>query len=512
MKIPEDDPDRIDTKYVEQGQSQSTQTDDESSGLIKKYEQTEIEDMAFMESEFIVTGQEEQTNLNMIVEEIDAEIEYEEISLVPRPTFIVECEFCNKKFDGDDQLDLHLKQHNELQPHLLASIEFFRCSRCLVVFSTMDSWMEHFGSVKLCEMSDELERIDYQYLDDVDNNDPPIRLFSCYKNDKNFLYTCDMCHGNFEQLADFKTHFNDFHLANVEENIGHSLAETPHQCGLCGKEERNLKTILHHIYFHQIDFDCPIENCKQKLSTFTDLYKHIVDEHAERDSFQCRNCLYLAKNREDLREHKQKSCAARTFECGDCGSYFFLLLFLGPDMASIMTSDSNTINFVILPGKTFLRKTTLTTHQRTHTNERRYACQFCDKSFLQSIDLNNHTRTHTQERPFSCGLCGKAFKTLSQRNDHVETHNTENKYEVGTEQFQLKTPSELEIISFILSLFHSSAEFAEKLSNRNAFYMDTKNCTMNLNSSARFVRKNSVDDITSRYIGPGDITTKIERY
>lgn len=69
---------------------------------------------------------------------------------------------------------------------------------------------------------------------------------------------------------------------------------------------------------------------------------------------------------------------------------------------------------------------------RSHTNERRYPCKYCEKAFLQHNDLANHIRTHTLERPFKCKLCDARFKTVGQRIGHMSTHETENNFEVGS--------------------------------------------------------------------------------
>ena len=105
---------------------------------------------------------------------------------------------------------------------------------------------------------------------------------------------------------------------------------------------------------------------------------------------------------------------------------------------------------------TFAWKCFLDRHLVAHTNEKKFACQFCTDTFKRKDQLQIHQykrhpefvgpapytcpepncgvifkcksemdrhqmRVHSDLRPFTCSLCPKAFKEMTQLNKHVFT-------------------------------------------------------------------------------------------
>uniref|UniRef100_A0A336N6E3 CSON007547 protein n=1 Tax=Culicoides sonorensis TaxID=179676 RepID=A0A336N6E3_CULSO len=169
--------------------------------------------------------------------------------------------------------------------------------------------------------------------------------------------------------------------------IAHSITHLPedqrnsHSCSECGKTYCSSGRLTSHINLAHSkngeEFICHL--CQKKFTSKGNLSYHLTTHQPNLHSMQCKVCLKWLKNKICLRKHMIQH-SEKKFKCHLCSEY-------------------QTVN-----------KQCLVNHIRIkHSEEKRFACEVCEKSFKLKNTLMNHLRQHSKEQPYSCEFCSRKF-------------------------------------------------------------------------------------------------------
>ncbi|XP_059815644.1 E3 ubiquitin-protein ligase ZFP91-like [Hypanus sabinus] len=80
-------------------------------------------------------------------------------------------------------------------------------------------------------------------------------------------------------------------------------------------------------------------------------------------------------------------------------------------------------------GRIFRFKTQMEEHEKLHSDQRNYICEFCGRAFKTDKNLVVHRRIHTGEKPLQCEICGFTCRQKASLNWHMRKHDAESGYQ-----------------------------------------------------------------------------------
>eukprot|EP00064_Thunnus_orientalis_P020543 superscaffoldBa00005701_g20681 len=77
---------------------------------------------------------------------------------------------------------------------------------------------------------------------------------------------------------------------------------------------------------------------------------------------------------------------------------------------------------------TFLTKSEMQIHSKSHTEAKPHKCPHCSKTFANASYLSQHLRIHLGIKPYHCSYCENSFRQLSHLQQHTRIHTGDRPY------------------------------------------------------------------------------------
>ncbi|KAF0309858.1 Zinc finger protein 182 [Amphibalanus amphitrite] len=320
----------------------------------------------------------------------------------------------------------------------------FECDECDMIFYSEDELEKHKKTHIEASLRNHRLR--------MHNDGEPVSVTNAAKHE----YECAECHVTY---TSYKIHLR--HMRLHEDKAAGRLS---HRCSTCGASFLTGTLLSHHVQrehpercrrpaasrpagvqprpngrppgsankarqavYDQIQetehgtFRCMI--CSIERKSKNQMFYHISMKHKALEGHKCETCGKAFFTDTARRVHERTHTGERPYGCDFCARRFRQQADLNAHVMSIHTQERPyRCRFC---SKSFSRKYSLTVHMRCHTNERNYKCHICNKGFRASTYLTGHMKIHSGERSHACPICYKTFRMRSDMKRHIFTHSRE---------------------------------------------------------------------------------------
>ncbi|TKS82267.1 Zinc finger protein [Collichthys lucidus] len=152
------------------------------------------------------------------------------------------------------------------------------------------------------------------------------------------------------------------------------------------------------------------------------------EDHGPKDStktYRCRMCAATFLSKSDMQIHSKSHTEAKPHKCPHCAKSFANSSYLAQHIRIHSGAKPYTCSYC---QKSFRQLSHLQQHTRNHTESKPHKCPHCTKSFANSSYLAQHIRIHTGVKPYTCNYCQKCFRQLSHLQQHNRIHTGDRPY------------------------------------------------------------------------------------
>eukprot|EP00094_Tigriopus_californicus_P007299 TCALIF_07026-PA protein Name:"Similar to ZNF571 Zinc finger protein 571 (Pongo abelii)" AED:0.33 eAED:0.33 QI:0/0/0/1/1/1/2/0/349 len=298
------------------------------------------------------------------------------------------CQHCGGSFSCESSLKVHLdfsRCSGKTNPSDLSRVGRKRPNLRQSTLSRRVDYAKLEGSNSDREErnnSDQEERVGKRAR--LGNNPKKQRNGNSHKKGKenSFEVRCDECNGVFPCMSKLVRHVSQVHKS-----------DRPFSCKVCGQGFKANNHLTRHEKLHLRPL-ISCSQCSEQFATPWLLQRHVDTKHKVS---KCDICVRVFKSGKELYQHNHtfhRKTPDGGHACKICGR----------PLSSKLLKEM---------------------HERTHSTDRPFNCNQCDKTFKHQRNLEGHKKTvHSEIRPFTCSFCGDAFKKKSHLDAHLRVAHT----------------------------------------------------------------------------------------
>lgn len=316
------------------------------------------------------------------------------------------CKFCNSSYTRMEKLDQHMLTHDDAP---------FNCDRCDEGFRSRAEQKLHQDQ---CTVAMEMLP-----CPSCEKSFTSERLLSLHQDEHEDLeVVCAVCDQTFGTRQLMIQHYRTSH-------------DKRFQCSVCGKQLSRQDKLANHMKQHN---GYPCGHCEDVLATRRELRRHEASQHAEAEEpdgrpapkkqrlpgtrYVCGLCKTSYASTKKLHAHLENDHNVNGYTCDQCGLKF--------DSKLKLRSHASKHNAKLCGICGVWITNSFGAHMRRHEGIKPFKCPFegCGKQFLRNCDLTSHKKTHTGEKPFACDICGMRFSRPYKVALHKRVHTGEKPY------------------------------------------------------------------------------------